>query len=99
MKISVKKIMAICFVACTPTVFAQIPVTVTSDIPSTLNQIQTMAQWANQYQQMISQISQMKQQYAALTGSRGLGQILNNPASRSYLPDEWAGVYDQVRNG
>lgn len=79
--------------------FAQIPVTVTSDIPSTLNQIQTMVQWAKQYKNMVDQITQMKQQYDALTGSRNLGQILNNPALRTYLPDQWAGIYDKVKGG
>ena len=57
--------------------FAQIPVTITTSIPDTLNQIQTMAQWAKQYTQMVGQINQMKQQYDALTGNRGLGQIMN----------------------
>jgi type IV secretion system protein VirB5 len=79
--------------------FAQIPVTITTSIPDTLNQIQTMAQWAKQYTQMVGQINQMKQQYDALTGNRGLGQIMNNPALRGYLPDQWAGIYDKVRGG
>lgn len=79
--------------------FAQIPVTITSSVPDTTNQVQTMAQWANQYKQMVGQINQMKQQYDALTGNRGLGQIMNNPALRGYLPDQWAGIYDKVRVG
>ena len=78
--------------------FAQIPVTVTSDIPSIINQIQTMAQWAKQYDQMVGQINQMKQQYGAITGTRNLGQI-SNPQLHNYLPDEWAGIYDKVKNG
>lgn len=79
--------------------FAQIPVTVTSDIPATVNQVETMAKWAAQYQQMVSQIDQAKQQYQSLTGSRGLGNIMNNPALRDYLPADWQGVYDSVRSG
>lgn len=78
---------------------AQIPVTITTSIPDTFNQIQTMAQWAKQYTQMVGQINQMKQQYDALTGNRGLGQIMNNPALHAYLPDQWAGIYDKVRGG
>lgn len=78
---------------------AQWTVNVNSDIPAMINQAQTMAQWGKQYQQMIEQITHMKNQYAAMTGSRGLGQILNNPSLRTYLPDGWATIYDQVRSG
>ncbi len=94
-----KTLIAATFLTLSSAAFAQIPVTVTSDIPSTINQIQTMAQWAKQYTQMISQINQMKQQYDSLTGNRGLGQIMNNPALRGYLPDQWAGIYDKVKGG
>lgn len=61
--------------------------------------IETLAKWAIQYDQMVTQIDQMKQQYESLTGSRNLGQILNNPALRDYLPSDWQGVYDAVRSG
>jgi type IV secretion system protein VirB5 len=79
--------------------FAGIPVSVLLDIPATINQVQTLTQWAKQYTQMISQLKQMKSQYDAITGSRGLGAILNNPALRGYLPNEWAGIYDAVKGG
>lgn len=82
-----------------PAAQAQWSVNVNSDIPGTIHQIQTMAQWAKQYEQMVSQITQMKSQYEAITGTRNLGQILNNPALRTYLPDQWASIYDQVRTG
>lgn len=36
---------------------------------------------------------------ASLTGSRNLGQILNNAALRDYLPNDWQGVYDAVKSG
>ena len=90
---------AVVGIAASPAAHAQWTVNVNSDIPATINQIQTMAQWAKQYQQMIQQITHMKNQYDAITGTRGLGQILNNPALRNYLPDQWATIYDQVRNG
>jgi type IV secretion system protein VirB5 len=85
--------------ACAPAAFAQWTVNVNSDIPAAMNQIQTMAQWAKQYDGMVNQLNQMKSQYESMTGNRGLGQILNNPALRGYLPEQWAGVYDQVRHG
>lgn len=79
---------------------AQIPVTDGASIANSIQQqIETMAKWKMQYDQMVSQIDQMKQQYQSLTGSRGLGNILNNPALRDYLPSDWQGVYDSVKTG
>ncbi len=79
---------------------AQIPVTDGASIANSIQQqIETMAKWKMQYDQMTSQINQMKQQYESLTGSRGLGNILNNPALREYLPSDWQGVYDSVKSG
>lgn len=79
---------------------AQIPVTDVASIGTQVtNQIETIAKWKLQYDQMISQIEQAKQQYESLTGSRGLGNIMNNPALRDYLPGDWQAVYDSVRNG
>ena len=79
---------------------AQIPVTDVASITTQVtNQIETIAKWKMQYDQMVSQIDQMKQQYDSLTGSRGLGQIMNNAALRDYLPNDWQGVYDAVKSG
>ncbi|MCP1634885.1 P-type DNA transfer protein VirB5 [Kerstersia gyiorum] len=80
--------------------FAQIPVTDGASIANSIQQqIETIAKWKMQYDQMTSQINQMKQQYESLTGSRNLGQILNNAALRDYLPNDWQGVYDAVKSG
>ena len=79
---------------------AQIPVTDGASIANSIQQqIETIAKWKMQYDQMTSQINQMKQQYESLTGSRNLGQILNNAALRDYLPNDWQGVYDAVKSG
>ncbi|ELK4815207.1 P-type DNA transfer protein VirB5 [Pseudomonas aeruginosa] len=79
---------------------AQIPVTDGASIAQQIAaQVETIAKWKMQYDQMTSQINQMKQQYESLTGSRGLGNILNNPALRDYLPSDWQGVYDAVKSG
>jgi type IV secretion system protein VirB5 len=50
-------------------------------------------------EQLKRQVTQMESQYAAISGARNLGQILNNPSLRTYLPDEWVGVYDKVKQG
>jgi type IV secretion system protein VirB5 len=90
-------------VAISSTVSAQIPVTVTtqaSDSPMTMAEFSAnTARWAQQVEQMASQIDQMKQQYQSITGSRGLGTIMNNPALRDYLPEDWQQVYDSVQSG
>ena len=85
------------------TAFAQIPVTVTtqvSDSPMTMAEFASnMTRWAQQYSQMVQQINQMKQQYDSITGTRNLGNVFNNPQLRNYLPDDWQNVYDSVRSG
>jgi type IV secretion system protein VirB5 len=80
-------------------VIAQIPVTDSASIAQQVtNQVETVAKWKMQYDQMITQIDQLKQQYASVTGSRNLGQILNNAELRDYLPDDWQTVYDSVKH-
>ncbi|NMZ47703.1 P-type DNA transfer protein VirB5 [Pseudomonas oryzihabitans] len=83
--------------------YAQIPVTVTTqvtDSPMTVAEFASNAtRWAQQVQQMTSQIDQMKQQYGALTGSRGLGRVFDDPQLREYLPQAWQAVYDAVKHG
>lgn len=87
---------------------AQIPVTVTSDIPAWTNQVQTMAEWAKtakswaqqakdtaiQLKAWMQQGLDMKAQYDAITGIRNLGDIWNNQVLRRSVPDDWSGVYD-----
>ncbi|WP_022964792.1 P-type DNA transfer protein VirB5 [Halopseudomonas pelagia] len=78
---------------------AQIPVTdVALNGQTTANQAATMAQWAQQLVEMKNQYDQMQRDYAALTGSRGLGTIMNDPSLRDYLPNDWQGVYDSVKS-
>lgn len=63
------------------------------------NQVANLAKYVEMISQYKTQISQMKSQYDSLTGSRGLGSILNNPQFSSYLPGDWKNVYDQVNSG
>lgn len=79
---------------------AQIPVTDGASIAqSVVQQVETIAKWKLQYDQMMSQLDQAKQQYESLTGSRSLGNVMNDPALRDYLPSDWQAVYDSVKNG
>ena len=61
--------------------------------------IETILKWKTQYDQMVSQINQLKAEYDSMTGSRGLGQIMNSDEFKSYLPSDWQDVYDAVRDG
>lgn len=63
------------------------------------NHIEDIAKYIEQIEQMKSQLTQMQQQYQALTGSRNLGEILNNPALKDYLPADWQDVYSKVASG
>ena len=65
----------------------------------TQNQAANMAKYLQMVQQYKQQIDQMKQQYDSLTGSRGLGTILNSPELRSYLPDNWQQAYSSINSG
>jgi type IV secretion system protein VirB5 len=56
-------------------------------------------QLEQQVQTMEQQYTTMTTQLTALTGNRSLGQILNNPTLRSYLPDQWQSIYSQVSSG
>lgn len=88
-------------------VFAQIPVTDGASImQDMMNQVETIAQWGmqleameEQYTQMQTDYQQMQMDYAAVTGSRGLGTVLDDPAVREYLPEDWQNVYDDVQSG
>lgn len=80
----------------TCSVSAQIPVT---DVASLTQQMQQVVSWGQQLQQMKSQIDQQKQQFEALSGSRGLGSLLNNPLLKNALPQDWQKVYSAVQNG
>jgi len=79
---------------------AQIPTTDLAAITEQANQhMEEIGKWAEQLTSMTNQLTQMKQQYEAVTGSRNLGDIFNNPELRNYLPQEWQAVYDSVNSG
>lgn len=79
---------------------AQIPVTDAAHIAKNAAQhIETIARWKSQYDQMVGQLNQLKSTYQSMTGTRSLGQILNSPALREYLPSDWQKVYDSVKSG
>jgi len=79
---------------------AQVPVTdVALNTQTMSNQVANIAKYVEMIQQYKTQIDQLKQQYDSLNGMRNLGQILDNPAFKNYLPTEWQDVYSRVQNG
>lgn len=64
-----------------------------------VNQVERIAKAVEQINQLKGQIDQMKLQYKALTGTRNLGDIAQDPKLRDYLPSDWKSVYDGVARG
>jgi type IV secretion system protein VirB5 len=59
------------------------------DVTAIAQAILQVKAWADQYRQMVEQIEEMKLAYENLNGSRGMGDLVNDPAARKYLPDEY----------
>jgi type IV secretion system protein VirB5 len=71
---------------------AGIPVIDGANLAQAIVQVQS---WAQQYQQMVQQIQQAQQQFSSLYGIRNMGNLVNNPAARSYLPAEYSTILSQ----
>lgn len=75
---------------------AGVPVVDAGSIAQAIIQVNEMR---NQIQNQIVQIKSLENQYKAMTGSRNLGELFNNPALKSYLPNDYAKLYDAVKSG
>lgn len=68
---------------------AQIPVTDTASISAqAMQHAESLAKYLEQIATLKQQLESAKRQYEALTGTRNLGDLLNNPAIRKSLPDD-----------
>jgi type IV secretion system protein VirB5 len=65
------------------------------DMANLAQAIQQVVAWGQQYQQMVRQIQQLQQQYDNLNGVRGMGNLVNNPIARHYLPAEYGIILRQ----
>ena len=93
-----------CFVLCSVMLmpaYGQIPVTVTSDAPASMNQLETMARWAEQLKSMRDQYLKLSQQYEAITGHYGRGEfgLAESVKSASVVPGSWQDVVAQQKSG
>lgn len=73
------------------------------DIPALVSLVQQVLSWIEQYGQMVEELEQLEaqydqavQQYESLTGSRGLGSLLNNSALRQVVPNDLSATYGSV---
>lgn len=77
---------------------AQIPVTDAASIASqAAHYIDVIAQWQQQYRNMINQITTMQSQLQAVTGIRDMGKLFTNPVLYQQLPPDMQAVYQDVR--
>jgi len=61
------------------------------DVAAIAQLLQEIMAWDEQLQGMRAQLSQMQQTTSALTGARGMEQVLRiTPAARNYLPADWS---------
>lgn len=58
-----------------------------------MQHVQTLAQFAEQVQRLQSQLEEARKMYSAVNGIRGMGDLLNNPMLRQYVPKSYADLY------
>ena len=69
------------------------------DIGAIAQLIQQVNYWKQQITGMSNQLNQLKQTYSALTGSRGMQNLLGiTPQARNYLPPNWQELMSVVQN-
>ncbi|MDR0564682.1 MAG: P-type DNA transfer protein VirB5 [Azoarcus sp.] len=64
-----------------------------------INHVEDIAKYVEQIAELKAQYDALVAQYNAITGSRNLGDILNNPALREYMPEDWQGGFDSLKDG
>lgn len=64
---------------------------------SVSQQAETVLKWVEQYKQMENQIMQAQRQFEAITGARGMGNLLNDQSLKNSLPHDWEGVLSAVK--
>ena len=67
--------------------FAGIPVTVVADPQALANHITELAKMVEQIRQLENQLTQMEREYTSMTGSRGLGSLINSAYDKDVLKD------------
>jgi len=81
--------------------FGQMPVTVTSDFTAIRNQVANMAKWAEQLTAMRNQFEKLNQQYQAITGHYGRGELglAESVSAAGVVPGSWQEVVKLQNSG
>lgn len=58
-----------------------------------------ISKMVEQINQLKVQYDQLQRTYTAITGTRNLGDVLNNPLLRNYIPADWRDVYGSIKDG
>ena len=61
--------------------------------------VQNVVAWGEQYNQMVNQIQQAKQEYDSITGIRGFGDAVNNPYLQKVIPSDVTDIYKGIQQG
>ncbi len=70
------------------------------DVAAVTRLAQEITAWDEQLQGMRLQLGQLQRTTSALTGSRGMDQLLRQtPAARNYLPTDWTGLAGAAGSG
>lgn len=66
------------------------------DATAIVQHVENIVKWGKQLQAMQEQYTQQVKEYTSLNGVRGMGDLVNNPALRKYLPENYQ---DILNNG
>jgi type IV secretion system protein VirB5 len=95
----IRKLFAVVFFVLSGAVSAQVPVTVTTDLPATLNQAANIAKYTEQITQLKAQLSQAQQTYQSLSGLRDIGGLMNDKLLSQVLPPDYQQAYNALKSG
>lgn len=77
---------------------AQIPVTDAAQISTHIaNQVESIAKWSQQFQQMKTQIEQAQSQFNSMNGSRGMGNISDNEELRKLFISDLTAMLADIK--
>ncbi|WP_175152670.1 P-type DNA transfer protein VirB5 [Paraburkholderia ultramafica] len=85
--------------ALSPAAYAQVPVTVTSDIPGAVFHAEDIAKYTAQLEQLKMQVQQLQMTYNSLNGSTGIANLFRSSGLASALPPSWQGIYATATSG
>jgi type IV secretion system protein VirB5 len=91
----VRALTVLLLLAGSPAVHAQFAVIDVASLTQLMTQVQTLEQ---QLSTAREQLTQAQQQYQALTGERGMQQLLSG-VTRNYLPADWAALEGAAQGG